>query len=45
LAVLSHAVGLDYLGAAPLRGTRYGGRGEALSVKVGVAQAAQQTQN
>jgi transglutaminase-like putative cysteine protease len=39
------AVGLDYLGAAPLRGTRYGGRGEALSVKIGVAQAAQQTQN
>jgi transglutaminase-like putative cysteine protease len=39
------AVGLDYLGAAPLRGTRYGGRGEALSVKVGVAQAAQQTQD
>jgi transglutaminase-like putative cysteine protease len=39
------AVGLDYLGAAPLRGTRYGGRGEVLSVKVRVAQAAQQTQN
>jgi transglutaminase-like putative cysteine protease len=39
------AVGLDYLGAAPLRGTRYGGRGEVLSVKVKVAQAAQQTQN
>jgi transglutaminase-like putative cysteine protease len=39
------AVGLDYLGAAPLRGARYGGRGEALSVKVRVAQAAQQTQN
>jgi transglutaminase-like putative cysteine protease len=39
------AVGLDYLGAAPLRGTRYGGAGEALSVKVRVDQAAQQTQN
>src|SRR5262249_35433001 len=30
------AVGLDDLGAAPLRGTRYGGGGEALSVKVSV---------
>jgi transglutaminase-like putative cysteine protease len=39
------AVGLDHLGAAPLRGTRYGGDGEALSVKVRVGQAAQQTQN
>jgi transglutaminase-like putative cysteine protease len=39
------AVGLDYLGAAPLRGTRYGGAGEVLSVKVRVAQAAQQMQN
>jgi transglutaminase-like putative cysteine protease len=39
------AVGLDYLGAAPLRGARIGGRGEALSVQVRVAQAAQQTQN
>ena len=39
------AVGLDYLGAVPLRGTRYGGAGEVLSVKVRVAQAAQQTQN
>jgi transglutaminase-like putative cysteine protease len=28
------AVGLDYLGAAPVRGTRYGGSGESLSVKV-----------
>lgn len=28
------AVGLDYLGAAPIRGTRYGGSGETLSVKV-----------
>src|SRR5271165_378278 len=39
------AVGLDYLGAAPLRGARHGGRGEVLSVKVRVTQAAQQTQN
>jgi transglutaminase-like putative cysteine protease len=39
------AVGLDHLGAAPLRGTRYGGAGEVLSVKIRVAQAAQQTQN
>jgi transglutaminase-like putative cysteine protease len=39
------AVGLDYLGAAPLRGTRYGGGGEVLSVKVRVDQARQQTQN
>jgi transglutaminase-like putative cysteine protease len=39
------AVGLDHLGAAPLRGTRYGGGGEALSVKVLVDQAAWQTQN
>ena len=28
------AVGLDYLGAAPVRGTRYGGGGEALAVDV-----------
>ena len=26
------AVGLDYLGAAPIRGTRYGGSGEVLDV-------------
>jgi transglutaminase-like putative cysteine protease len=39
------AVGLDYLSAAPLRGTRYGGAGELLSVKVRVEQAAQQSQN
>jgi transglutaminase-like putative cysteine protease len=39
------AVGLDYLGAAPLRGTRYGGGDEALSIKVIVDQAAWQTQN
>ncbi|HEY7666435.1 MAG TPA: transglutaminase family protein [Xanthobacteraceae bacterium] len=39
------AIGLDYLGAAPLRGTRYGGAGEAMSVEVRVTQAAQQTQS
>jgi transglutaminase-like putative cysteine protease len=39
------AVGLDYLGAAPLRGTRYGGAAEALSVEVRIDQATQQTQN
>jgi len=39
------AVGLDYLGAAPLRGTRYGGAGEAMSVKVRVDQAFRQSQN
>ena len=30
------AVGLDYLGAAPVRGVRYGGRGEKLAVHVAV---------
>lgn len=30
------AIGLDYLGAAPVRGTRYGGADETLSVKVRV---------
>ena len=39
------AVGLDYLGASPVRGTRYGGSGETLSVAVRVAQARQQIQN
>jgi transglutaminase-like putative cysteine protease len=39
------AVGLDYLGAAPLRGTRYGGAGEALAVKVHVQQASHQSQS
>jgi transglutaminase-like putative cysteine protease len=39
------AVGLDYLGAAPVRGTRYGGSGETLAVAVHVNQASQQTQN
>jgi len=39
------AVGLDYLGAAPVRGTRTGGAGEALSVSVHIDQAARQMQN
>jgi transglutaminase-like putative cysteine protease len=39
------AMGLDYLGAAPVRGTRYGGGGETLSVAVRVAQAAWQSQD
>ena len=33
------AIGLDYLGAAPVRGTRYGGGAETLTVKVRVEQA------
>lgn len=33
------AVGLDYLGAAPVRGTSYGGGGERLSVKLNVRDA------
>jgi transglutaminase-like putative cysteine protease len=39
------AVGLDYLGAAPVRGTRFGGTSETLSVKVVVDQAGRQTQS
>jgi transglutaminase-like putative cysteine protease len=39
------AVGLDYLGAAPVRGTRYGGGAEILSVTVMVDQAQRQMQN
>lgn len=39
------AMGLDYLGAAPVRGTRYGGSGETLTVAVQVEQARQQAQN
>src|SRR6516164_1923731 len=33
------AIGLDYLGAAPIRGTRYGGGAETLAVEVKVEQA------
>jgi transglutaminase-like putative cysteine protease len=39
------AVGLDYLGAAPVRGTRYGGAAEVLAVTVRVDQAGWQMQN
>jgi transglutaminase-like putative cysteine protease len=39
------AVGLDYLGAAPVRGTRYGGGSETLGVAVHVDQAGRQSQN
>lgn len=39
------AVGLDYLGAAPVRGTRYGGGAESLAVHLLVDQAARQVQS
>ncbi len=39
------AVGLDYLGAAPVRGTRRGGSGEHLKVAVHVGQAQRQSQS
>lgn len=40
------AVGFDYLGASPVRGARYGGGGEQMTVKLRVADAAvQQTQS
>ncbi len=39
------AVGLDYLGAAPVRGMRYGGAGETLTVNVQVDQAGRQIQS
>jgi transglutaminase-like putative cysteine protease len=38
------AMGLDYLSAAPVRGTRLGGSGETMTVAVQVAQARQQSQ-
>lgn len=38
------AIGLDYLGAAPVRGTRYGGAGESMEVSVHVAAAQIQNQ-
>jgi transglutaminase-like putative cysteine protease len=38
------AIGLDYLGAAPVRGTRYGGGIETLAVAVSVDQASRQNQ-
>ncbi len=39
------AVGLDYLGAAPVRGTRFGGGTETLKVAVNVDQAQRQSQS
>ena len=39
------AVGLDYLGAAPVRGTRYGGGEEAMEVSVKVDQSKRQVQS
>jgi transglutaminase-like putative cysteine protease len=39
------AIGLDYLDAAPIRGTRYGGGTETLSVSVSVDQAGRQMQS
>jgi transglutaminase-like putative cysteine protease len=39
------AIGLDYLGAAPVRGSRYGIGPETLSVKLKVESAQQQTQS
>jgi transglutaminase-like putative cysteine protease len=39
------AIGLDYLGAAPVRGTRYGGGLETLDVKVRVEQAGRSGQS
>jgi transglutaminase-like putative cysteine protease len=39
------AVGLDYLGAAPVRGAQSGGMGESLSVRVLVDQAMAQSQS
>ena len=39
------AVGLDYLGAAPVRGSRFGGDGETLNVAVHVDQVSRQSQS
>ena len=39
------AVGLDHLGAAPVRGMRYGGGTETLAVNIHVDQASRQTQS
>jgi transglutaminase-like putative cysteine protease len=44
-AHLRVAVGLDSLGAAPVRGTRFGGGAETLSVAVSVDQAGRQSQS
>jgi len=39
------AAGLDYLGAAPIRGTRQGGADEQMKVAVQINQARAQWQN
>ena len=39
------AIGLDYLGAAPVRGARAGGDGETLMVAVHIDQAQRQSQS
>ena len=39
------AVGLDYLGVTPIRGSRYGGGAETMAVRVRVDQAKHQMQN
>jgi transglutaminase-like putative cysteine protease len=44
-AHLRVAIGLDYLGASPVRGARLGGAGEKLTVAVHVDQALRQTQS
>lgn len=36
------AIGLDYLGAAPVRGTRYGGAAEEMDVAVNIAESGDQ---
>ncbi|MDQ0469510.1 transglutaminase family protein [Labrys wisconsinensis] len=38
------AAGLDYLGAAPVRGARYGGEGETLNVRIDVSEKVAQRQ-
>ncbi len=39
------AVGLDHLGAAPVRGMRYGGGSETLAINIHIDQASRQTQS
>lgn len=38
------AMGLDYLGAAPVRGARYGGEGESLDVRISLSERLAQRQ-
>ena len=44
-AYIRIATGLDYLGAAPVRGSRYGGGAETLKVRLTVEDAPVQTQS